>query len=91
MYIVSMTHKVILKIFLFHRMQSRWFSIWRLGDIPVEAWMPLKSVHGSGCNELQPSIRDEQTSVHGNFETFLQRGDSELGLSPMNLASLGMQ
>lgn len=63
-------------------MQSRCFSIWCQGDTLVEAWMHLKSMHGLGFNELEPSIRDEQNSgcaVHGNFETFLQRGDYELG------------
>lgn len=52
------------------------------GVTPVEAWMRQKSMHGSGFNELEPSIRDEQKlecAVHGNSETFLQRGESELG------------
>lgn len=55
------------------------------GDTPVEAWMHQKSMCGSGFNELEPSIRDEQKlgcAALENTETFLQRGRSDLGVSP---------
>lgn len=61
--------------------------MWCQGDTAVEAWMCLKNMHGLAFNELEPSIRDEQNSgcaVHRNFEMLLQRGDSELGISPVS-------